>query len=48
MREALEILIESYRRLGLDDLAADTARVLAANFPERAKELEKKSWWRIW
>jgi outer membrane protein assembly factor BamD len=48
MRDALEILIESYRNLGLDDLAADTAKVLAANFPERARQLEKKSWWKIW
>ena len=48
MREALEILVESYRNLGLNDLAADSAKVLAANFPERAKQLEKKSWWKIW
>lgn len=48
MRDALEILAESYRNLGLNDLAADTARVLAANFPGRAKQLEKEGWWKFW
>lgn len=48
MRDALEILVESYRNLGLDDLATASAQVLAENFPERARQLERKSWWKIW
>jgi outer membrane protein assembly factor BamD len=48
MRDALEVLVECYQRLGLTELAQDTAKVLAANFPERAKTLEKKSWWKVW
>jgi len=31
VEEALEIMVEAYKRLKLDDLAADTARVLAYN-----------------
>lgn len=47
-REALEILAESYDELGLKDLAQDTTRVLAANFPDRAKRGSGKSWWKFW
>ena len=32
-REALELQIEAYERLGMRDLAADTRRVLAESFP---------------
>jgi len=32
---SLEIMAEAYDRLGLADLAADTRRILAANFPDR-------------
>lgn len=32
-RRSLQIMAEAYDRLGLDDLATDTRRVLAANFP---------------
>ncbi len=32
-RESLTLMIEAYENLGMDDLAADTRRVLAANFP---------------
>jgi outer membrane protein assembly factor BamD len=48
MRDALEILADCYDKLGLKDLAQDTAKVMAANFPDRAKRLEKKSWWKFW
>ncbi|MDV3239092.1 MAG: outer membrane protein assembly factor BamD [Gammaproteobacteria bacterium] len=37
--EALEILVRAYRRLGLEDLAADAERVLQLNYPERAARL---------
>lgn len=39
MPAALATMITAYRRLGLDDLAADAARVLRVNFPDRASEL---------
>ena len=48
VRDALEIMIEAYRQLGLEDLATQSASVLAANFPERAKQLESKPWWKLW
>ncbi|MCZ8130622.1 MAG: outer membrane protein assembly factor BamD [Steroidobacteraceae bacterium] len=48
VRDALEIMVESYRQLGLEDLASQSASVLAANFPERARQLEDKPWWRFW
>ncbi|MDZ7749322.1 MAG: outer membrane protein assembly factor BamD [Halofilum sp. (in: g-proteobacteria)] len=36
MADALALQARAYDRLGLSDLAADTRRVLAASFPERA------------
>ncbi len=33
---SLEIMAEAYEELGMDDLAADTRRVLAANFPNES------------
>ena len=36
---ALEILVQAYRKLGLDDLAADAERVLKLNYPDRAAAL---------
>jgi outer membrane protein assembly factor BamD len=50
IRRALEIMAESYRRLGMDDLAADTERVLKENSsPDQVAQSEKKkSWWKIW
>jgi len=34
VEEALEIMIESYKQLGLDDLRRNSMQVLAANYPE--------------
>ncbi|HEY9198114.1 MAG TPA: outer membrane protein assembly factor BamD [Gammaproteobacteria bacterium] len=34
--QALVVLVQAYRKLGLDDLAADAERVLKLNYPERA------------
>jgi len=34
VEEALEIMIESYKKLGLDDLRRNSMQVLAANYPE--------------
>jgi outer membrane protein assembly factor BamD len=39
MSRALTTMIGAYRKLGLDELADDAARVLRANFPGRAPEL---------
>lgn len=35
--EALAVLVQAYRKLGLDDLAADAERVLKLNYPDRAE-----------
>jgi len=46
----LQIMAESYRRLGMTDLAADTEKVLKENYsnPDQVAQGEKKSWWKIW
>jgi outer membrane protein assembly factor BamD len=43
-------MAESYRRLGMPDLAADTEKVLKENTsPDQVAQSEKKkSWWKIW
>ncbi|GIK35072.1 MAG: hypothetical protein BroJett010_16310 [Gammaproteobacteria bacterium] len=49
--ESLRIIIDSYRALGMTDLADSTREVLAANFPEAAREQakeEEKPWYRFW
>ena len=49
VREALVILTDAYRRLGLNDLAEQSASVYKTNFPETAERVEKKkSWWKFW
>ena len=50
IKRALAIMAESYRRLGMDDLAADTEKVLKENTsPDQvAQDDKKKSWWKIW
>ncbi|BAN68427.1 outer membrane protein assembly factor BamD [endosymbiont of unidentified scaly snail isolate Monju] len=54
VKDALEVMIEAYTRLGLNDLANDTRRVLALNLKSGAiipdpRELEEKSWSRkLW
>jgi len=47
-RDALEIMIASYRKLDMPDLAADTSKVLALNFPAEAARLGRKHWWQLW
>ena len=51
-REALEIMVEAYDRMGMDELRDDARKVLALNFPaERmAKEGQNRTrpWWRFW
>jgi len=48
MREALEIMIESYDRLGLDDLKTNVQQTYAANFPDTRPATTRRSWWRFW
>jgi outer membrane protein assembly factor BamD len=51
-REALEIMIEAYDRMGMAELRDDTRKVLARNFPEdrmaAAGRNRQKSWWQFW
>ncbi len=46
-RRALEIMVESYRKLDLPGLAADAEKVLAANFPASEQRQRKKHWWQM-
>ena len=49
VRKALEIMTDAYRRLGLDDLAEQSASVYRTNFPDTAERVDKKkSWWKFW
>jgi outer membrane protein assembly factor BamD len=50
-RDALEISVLCYDQLGMKDLAADTRKVLAGNFPNGAADgglpEQKKHWWKV-
>ena len=46
-QQALEVLVESYDRMGMTDLRDDAKKVLAKNFPG-APPVEAKSWWKFW
>lgn len=51
--EALYIMMSSYERLGLEQLRADTERVLKQNFPASRYSAEgvrqaKRAWWQLW
>lgn len=51
VQEALAILIESYERLGLKDLAAQSRKVYEANYDGSVREARaenEKRWWQIW
>jgi len=53
VKEALEILIQSYDRLNLQPLAEQTRQVYAANYSSTKKVAMsqadvKKSWWQFW
>ena len=50
-REALEILVEGYDRMGLPELRDDAKKVLAANYPAdplAAEGRNRKRWWQFW
>ena len=51
-REALDIMVEAYDRMGMADLRDDTKKVLAKNFPAdpmgQAGRNRGGSWWKFW
>src|SRR5438067_354483 len=51
VREALQIMIESYDRLNLQPLAAQTRQVYEANYSADVRHAQaeiRKAWWKIW
>jgi outer membrane protein assembly factor BamD len=51
-RQALDIMIEAYDRMGMAELRDDARRVLAKNFPDdrmaRAGQNRTEPWWKFW
>lgn len=51
-RDALEVMIEAYDRMGMPELRDDARKVLAKNFPDdrmaRAGQNRTEPWWRFW
>jgi outer membrane protein assembly factor BamD len=51
-KDALDIIIEAYDRMGLTELRDDARKVLAKNFPAdrmaREGQNRVKPWWRFW
>jgi len=49
IRDALRIMIDTYRRLGYTELAANTEKVYKENYPQDdTGDLGKKKWWKFW
>lgn len=50
IREALVIMVDAYKGLGMTDLAADAQKVLTENFAASADAtpVATRSWWRFW
>lgn len=50
IKHALEVMAQSYRLLGMPDLAADSERVLKENYAnvDEIGANGKKSWWKVW
>ena len=48
VKRALEIMAQSYHKLGMEDLAADSEKVLKENYANVDPNEKKKSWWKIW
>lgn len=48
VRHALEIMISSYKGLGLEDLAERSQEVFALNYPNVEPDIATKSWWHFW
>jgi outer membrane protein assembly factor BamD len=51
-REALDIMIEAYDRMGMAELRDDAKRVLAKNFPSdpmgQSGKNRERPWWKFW
>ena len=51
-REALEVMVEAYDRMGTTDLRDDAKKVLAKNYPADKLALEGQNrsapWWKFW
>jgi outer membrane protein assembly factor BamD len=47
-REALRMMVQSYERLEMPDLAASSAKVLEANFPGTSTSRFADKWWYFW
>lgn len=51
-REALEVMIEAYDRMGIKDMRDDARKVLAKNYPADRMAAEganrSKPWWKFW
>lgn len=48
IRDALRIMVQSYDKLGMPDLSANTAKVLELNFPGTQVAEVREAWWRFW
>ena len=54
VEEALYILYQSYKKLGMADLSNDTARVFKLNFPDSPmletgqRVIKERRWWQFW
>ncbi len=53
VEEALFLMVQSYDKLGLNQLRDDTKRVLETTYPNSAflypeRVPTKKSWWQLW
>ena len=52
MQHALMIMSESYKKLGMTDLATETDKVLQENYagvsPDTVGKIGKDSWWKFW
>lgn len=51
-REALDVMVEAYDRMGMADLRDDTKKLLARNYPDSPLGAEGrnrlKPWWKLW
>lgn len=53
VEDALVTMVSAYDEMDLDDLKADTLRILKTNYPENPMitgkiDKEEKSWWKFW
>jgi outer membrane protein assembly factor BamD len=49
--DALDVLVRAYERLGLEQLAEDSRRILKATYPESrylVAGTAAKPWWKFW